>query len=56
MPLEDEIRDAQIALMNIGISKYDYAQIMDTAIEMRAFTIAQEEQIIQAFNTMSRGE
>lgn len=56
MPLEDEIRDAQIALRNIGVNQYDYAEIMDTAIEMRAFTIAQEEQIIQAFNTMNRGE
>lgn len=56
MPLEDEIRDAQIALMNVGISRYNYEEIITTAIEMRAFTIAQEEQIIQAFNTMSRGE
>lgn len=56
MPLEDEIRDAQIALRNVGISQYDYKEIMATAIEMRAFTIAQEEQIIQTFNTMNRGE
>lgn len=56
MPSEDEIRDAQIALMNVGISKYDYEEIMATAIEMRAFAIAQEEQIIQTFNTMNRGE
>lgn len=56
MPLEDDIRDAQIALMNVGISKYDYEEIMATAIEMRAFAVAQEEQIIQTFNTMNRGE
>lgn len=56
MPLEDEIRDAQIALRNVGISQYDYKEIIATAIEMRAFTIAQEEQIIQTFNMMNRGE
>lgn len=56
MPLEDEIRDAQIALRNVGISQYDYKEIIATAIEMRAFAIAQEEQIIQTFNMMNRGE
>lgn len=56
MPLEDEIRDAEIALRNIGISQYDYKEIITTAIEMRAFAIAQEEQIIQTFKMLNRGE
>lgn len=46
MPLEDEIRDASIALNKAGVSKYDYHEIMNTASEMRAFSIAQEDKIL----------
>lgn len=56
IPLEEEIRDAQFALMNVGVDKYDYKEIMSTALEMRSFIIAQEEQIIQDFEMMNRGE
>lgn len=48
MPLEDEIRDATVALTNAGISKYDYHEVMNTASEMRAFTIAQEDKILNS--------
>lgn len=48
MPLEDEIRDASVALKNAGISKYDYHEVMNTASEMRAFTIAQEDKILKS--------
>lgn len=54
LPLEDEIRDASIAITNAGLSRYDYEEIMNTAIEMRAFTIAQEENIIKSLK--NRGE
>ena len=54
LPLEDEIRDAEIIVQNAGISKYDYDEITSVALEMRAFTIAQEEQIISTFK--NRGE
>ena len=51
---EDEIRDAEIVIANAGLSKYDYNEILNVALEMRAFTIAQEEQIISTFK--NRGE
>ena len=54
LPLEDEIRDAEIVVTNAGLSKYDYNEVLNVALEMRAFTIAQEEQIISTFK--NRGE
>ena len=54
LPLEDEIRDAEIVIANAGLSKYDYNEILNVALEMRAFTISQEEQIISTFK--NRGE
>lgn len=55
MPTEDELRDAKIVAINSGLSKYDFEEITNTAIEMRAFTIAQEENILQAYK-QRRGE
>ena len=55
LPLEDEIRDAEIALVNAGLSRYDYEEIMTTATEMRAFAIAQEESIMTTLK-LNRGE
>ena len=54
LPLEDEIRDAEVVVQNAGISKYDYDEITAVALEMRAFSIAQEDEIINTFQ--SRGE
>ena len=54
LPLEDEIRDAEVVVQNAGISKYDYDEITAVALEMRAFSIAQEDEIISTFQ--SRGE
>ena len=48
MPSEDEIRDASIAVTNSGISRYDYNEVMNTATDMRAFTIAQEDKILES--------
>ena len=50
LPLEDELKDAKTALVNAGINKYDYHEIMNTATEMRAFSIAQEDQIINSID------
>lgn len=55
LPTEDELRDAKIIAINSGLSKYDFEEITNTAIEMRAFTIAQEENILQAYK-QRRGE
>ena len=55
LPTEEELRDAKVVAINSGLSKYDLKEIMDTALEMRAFTIAQEENILEAFK-QRRGE
>lgn len=47
LPLEDEIKDAKTVLVNAGINKYDYHEIMNTATEMRAYSISQEDQILK---------
>ena len=48
MPSEDEIRSATAAVTGAGINRYDYHEIMNTASEMRAFTIAQEDNILKS--------
>lgn len=50
LPSEEDIQDATIIVQNAGLSKYDYEEITDTASEIRAYTIAQEN------NTLNRGE
>lgn len=55
MPTEEELQDAKTIAINSGLSRYDYKEITDTAIEMRAFTIAQEENILKAYR-QRRGE
>ena len=55
MPTEDELQDARTIAINSGLSRYDYKEITNTAIEMRAFTIAQEENILKAYR-QRRGE
>lgn len=56
LPSEDELRDASVAVINAGLSRYDYKEIVNAATEIRAFTIAQEEDIIKTFNLQNRGE
>lgn len=51
MPSEDEIRDATTTVTNAGISQYDYHEVMNTATEMRAYTIAQEDNILNSSKT-----
>lgn len=55
LPSEDELQEAEIIALNAGLSKYDYKEIKDTAKEIRAFTIAQEENILEAYRKR-RGE
>ncbi|MGL4877899.1 hypothetical protein [Paraclostridium dentum] len=55
LPDEEEIRDAKIMAVKAGLSRYDYREIMNTAMEVRAFTIAQEENIRSVFDN-KRGE
>lgn len=55
MPTEEELQNARIIAINSGLSRYDYEEITNTAIEMRAFTIAQEENILKAYR-QRRGE
>ena len=55
MPTEEELKDAKIIAVNSGLSPYAFANILDTAIEMRAFKIAQEENILAAYK-QRRGE
>ena len=55
MPTEDELKDARIMAINSGIGKYSFGEITETAMELRAFRIAQEENIVEAFRKR-RGE
>ena len=55
MPTEDELKDAKIIAINSGLGKYSFGEITETAMEMRAFRIAQEENIVEAFRKR-RGE
>lgn len=55
MPTEEELRDAKIIAVNSGLSPYAFSNILETAIEMRAFKIAQEENILAAYR-QRRGE
>ena len=55
MPTEDELKDAKIIAINSGLGKYSFGEITETAMEMRAFKIAQEENIVEAFRKR-RGE
>ena len=55
MPTEEELRDAKVIAVNSGLSKYSFGEITNTAMELRAFKIAQEENIIAAFK-QRRGE
>lgn len=45
MPTEDELSDATVMAVNAGLSPYDNKEILDTALDLRAYTIAQEENI-----------
>lgn len=49
MPTEEEIRDAQIMVVNAGVSKYNNKEILETAKDIRAFKIAQEDSIRESF-------
>lgn len=55
MPTEEELRDAKIIAIKSGLSEYAFSDILDTAMEMRAFKIAQEENILAAYK-QRRGE
>ena len=55
MPTEEELRDAKAIAVNSGISQYSFGEITETAMELRAFKIAQEENIVKAFR-QRRGE
>ena len=55
MPTEDELRDAKVIAINSGLSPYNFSNILETAMEMRAFKIAQEENILAAYRKR-RGE
>lgn len=46
MPTEDELKDAQTITEAAGLGKYSFDDITDAAIEMRANTIATEENIV----------
>lgn len=46
MPSEEEIREAQAMVNNVGISIYNLEEVMTTAYDIRAFNIANEEKII----------
>lgn len=45
MPTEEELNDATIMTVNAGLSPYDNKEILDTALDLRAYTIAKEEDI-----------
>ena len=49
MPTEEELRDAQAMIINAGMSKYNNKEILETAKDIRAFKIAQEDNIKEAF-------
>lgn len=49
MPTEEEIRDAQIMIVNAGLNKYNNKEILNTAKDIRAFKIAQEDNIKESF-------
>ncbi len=49
MPTEEELKDAQAMIINAGISKYNNKEILETAKDIRAFKIAQEDNIKEAF-------
>ena len=46
MPTEDELKDAAIITEKAGLGRYSFEDITDTAIEMRANTIAKEENVL----------
>lgn len=48
LPTEDDLNDAQVIAAKSGISPYDHEEILNTAIDMRASSIAQEENVIKA--------
>ena len=45
LPTEEELVNARIMVVNAGFSPYDTKEILDTALDLRAYTIAQEEDI-----------
>lgn len=50
MPTEDDINDAKVIAADSGISHYDDEEILNTARDIRAFNIAQEENILDTAN------
>lgn len=50
LPTEDDLQDAALIAKNSGISPYDHEEILNTAIDMRASTIAQEENVVNTVN------
>ena len=45
LPTEKELEDAKIIAISAGFSKYDNEEILNTAFDLRAYTIAAEENI-----------
>lgn len=45
LPTEEELSDAKIMVVNAGLSPYDTKEILETALDLRAYTIAQEEDV-----------
>ena len=57
MPLEDELNDAKIILERAGLDTLNNEEVIKTAMEIRAFTISQEDNIIESYNILrNRGE
>lgn len=50
LPTEDELGDAQVIAMNAGFNEYDHEEILNTALDLRAYKIAQEQNIKSILN------
>lgn len=51
LPTEEELSDAQIMIINAGFNEYDNDEILNTALDLRAYKIAQEQNIQSILNT-----
>lgn len=50
LPSEDDLNDAKIIASKSGVSPYDHEEILNTAIDMRASSIAREEKVVETIN------
>lgn len=50
LPTEEDLENAQIIAINAGFNEYDVDEILNTALDLRAYSLAQEQDIKSILN------